>query len=77
MLVAAAGNGEMWITQGREARVQPGDFLISSDVPGCAMADDPARFELGYVVARAASPVDWSLVDADDRGIRRESFRAL
>ena len=42
--------------------IQPGDDLISSDVPGHAMLDDIKAFGTSYVVARAAEPVAWSRV---------------
>lgn len=64
--IMAVGNGEMWVVDsGRN--IQPGDFLISSDMTGHAMIDDPERFAVGHVVARAAEPIDWSKVtDAAD-----------
>jgi hypothetical protein len=58
-LIAAVGNGELWVVNsGRD--IHAGDFLISSDVLGCAMLDDPSRFPVGYVIARAAENVTWS-----------------
>ena len=69
-LVMAEGNGEMWVVDTGD-NVQPGDYLISSDVPGCAMKDDPQRFALGYVVARAAEGVRWTDIAADEHGIRK------
>jgi hypothetical protein len=60
-LVMAVGNGSMWVTDtGRN--IAPGDYLISSDIAGHAMLDDPQRFSLGYVVARAGEPVEWAKV---------------
>jgi subtilisin-like proprotein convertase family protein len=56
--VMAVGNGEMWVVDtGRD--IHPGDYLISSDTPGCAMLDDPSRFPIGNVIARAAEAVHW------------------
>ena len=50
--IMAAGNGEMWVVNtGHD--IQPGDYLISSDTPGCAMLDDPARFPVGNVIAQS------------------------
>jgi hypothetical protein len=48
--------------------IQPGDYLISSDVAGCAMKDDSARFPIGYIVARAAEAVDWASIDSPADG---------
>ena len=80
-LVAAVGNGEMCVIDRGGGEIEPGDFLISSDVRGCAMKDDPARFPIGHIVARAAQRVDWSRVAPDDQGIggpnRREQRRTI
>lgn len=59
--IMAVGNGDMWVVDSGKP-IQPGDYLISSDVAGHAMLDDPHRFPVGFVVARAAEPVDWSAV---------------
>ena len=69
-LVMAEGNGEMWVVS-TGGDIQPGDYLIASDAPGCAMKDDPLRFAIGHVVARAAEGVTWSAVDAGDDGVRK------
>jgi len=61
-LVAAVGNGEMLIVDSGTGDIRPGDYLISADVAGCAMKDDPSRFSVGHVIARAAQRVDWSAV---------------
>ena len=53
-LVMAVGNGDMWVTDGGTGDLEPGNHLISSEVPGCAMKDAPARFPIGYICARAA-----------------------
>jgi len=63
-LVATVGNGEMWVVDSGTGDVEPGDYLISSDVAGCAMLDDTERFAVGHVIARAAEPIDWSSVKA-------------
>jgi hypothetical protein len=76
-LIAAVGNGEMWVARRGEAAINPGDALISADVPGCAMLDDPARFDIGYVIARAAERIDWSNVEADEQGIKRAKVSVL
>jgi uncharacterized protein YceH (UPF0502 family) len=46
----------------------PGDYLISAEAPGCAMLDDPARFAVGNVVARAAEVVRWKEIAASAEG---------
>jgi hypothetical protein len=77
-LVMAAGNGEMWVAPGFDgANIEPGDYLISSETPGCAMKDDPQHFATGYIVARAAEPVDWSAVEPNPAGIRRAKISVL
>ena len=71
--VMAVGNGDMWVVDsGRN--IEPGQYLISSDVKGHAMLDDAERFAVGYVVARAGEGVDWGTVseevDASAQGSR-------
>ncbi len=71
--VMAVGNGDMWVVDtGRN--IEPGQYLISSDVTGHAMLDDAERFPVGYVIARAAEGVDWAKVsetiDASAQGSR-------
>ena len=59
--VMAVGNGDMWVVDtGRN--IEPGQYLISSDLKGHAMLDDAERFPIGYVVARAGEGVDWAKV---------------
>jgi hypothetical protein len=70
-LVAAVGNGEMFVTDSAGGNIRPGDYLISSDVLGCAMKDDTRRFPVGNVVARAAEAVDWSTIQANESGVKR------
>jgi hypothetical protein len=70
-LVAAVGNGEMWVVDSGRGDLAPGDFLISSDVEGCAMLDDTERFTVGHVVARVAEPIRWADVKASPDGLRR------
>ena len=62
-LVMAVGNGEMWVTN-LGGNIRPGDYLISSSVPGHAMRD-AGMFDTSYVVARAAENVDWETVEPD------------
>jgi hypothetical protein len=77
LLVAAVGNGEMCVVERGGGDIEPGDYLISSDVPGCAMKDDPARFSIGHVVARAAERVQWSAVTTDNQGVRTAKVSVL
>ena len=67
-LIAAVGNGEMLVVDSGTGDIQPGDYLISSDVSGCAMKDDPRRFAVGHVIARAGQRIDWSTMSADSDG---------
>ncbi|MCA9286010.1 MAG: hypothetical protein KDA22_12375, partial [Phycisphaerales bacterium] len=69
-LVAAVGNGEMWVVDAGTGDIEPGDALIASDVTGCAMLDDPSRFAVGHVVARAAEGIRWSSLPATAGGKR-------
>ncbi len=70
-LFAAVGNGEMWVVDSGTGDIAAGDALISSDVAGAAMKDDPARFAIGHVVGRAAEPVRWASVAPGADGTRR------
>jgi len=70
-LVAAVGNGEMWVVDSGRGDLDAGDYLISSDIAGCAMLDDTERFAVGHVVARVAEPIRWSSVRAAADGTRR------
>jgi hypothetical protein len=74
--VAAVGNGDMWIID-TGSPIRPGDELISSDVPGCAMKDDPAKFATGHIIARAAACVEWNTVVPDASGVRRARVSVL
>ncbi len=75
--IMSVGNGEMWVTESKSGNIQPGDFLISAAVPGCAMKDDPAAFPIGHICARAAEPVDWNDVKADAQGVKRVKISVL
>lgn len=74
--VMSVGNGEIWVVQ-TGADITPGDLLISSDIEGCAMLDDPARFTIGHVVARAAEPVNWASIAPGADGTRRALVSVL
>lgn len=76
-LVAAVGNGELCVVDRGGGDIEPGDYLISSDVAGCAMKDDPARFAVGHVIAKAADRIRWAEVVADERGLKRAKSSVL
>ncbi len=59
-LIMAVGNGDVWVVDNGKDLV-PGDYLITSDVKGHAMAD-LGQFEVANIVARVAEPVKWSRV---------------
>jgi len=67
--VMAVGNGDMWVTNtGGDVKI--GDYLISSNVKGCAMVD-PQTHEVSYIVARAGEPVNWNSIEADKNGVKK------
>ncbi|CAG1010884.1 hypothetical protein PHYC_03952 [Phycisphaerales bacterium] len=74
--IMAVGNGDMWVVETGSA-IEAGDYLISSDVPGCAMKDDPARYAVGHVVARAAERIDWTAVTPGADGRKRVRMSVL
>jgi hypothetical protein len=74
--IMSVGNGELWVIDAG-SDIIPGDLLISSHVPGCAMRDDPVRFPVGHIVARAAEAVRWSDVKHDSEGLRRARISVL
>jgi len=75
-LVMAVGNGEVWISDGGRD-ISPGDWLIASDLAGHAMLDDPARFRVGHVIARAAEAVRWAEVTDTVDGIKHKRVSVL
>ncbi len=74
--IMAVGNGDMWVID-TGTNLEPGDYLISSDVPGCAMKDDSVKYPIGHVVAKAAQKVDWSKVEPGTDGVRRAKVSVL
>ncbi len=75
-LIMAVGNGDMWVVdEGQD--IQPGDYLISSSTPGHAMKDDPEKYPLGYVIARAAEPVNWASVSETVGGQKHKRISVL
>jgi hypothetical protein len=76
--IAAVGNADMIVVDnGTGEGIAPGDYLISSGVPGAAMKLDPATFPVGHVIAKAAGSVDWSSVSADAQGVKRAKVSVL
>lgn len=67
-LIMAVGNGDIWVTDNGED-IEPGDYLITSDVPGHA-EKDRGEFAVAHVVARAAQKVDWDEIDESVDGVK-------
>jgi hypothetical protein len=65
-LVAAVGNGEMWVVDTARS-LAVGDYLVALAVAGHAMVD-PGTVAASHVVARLAEPIDWSHVTDTVRG---------
>lgn len=74
-LVAAVGNGDVWVVDAGE-NIAIGDYLISSDVPGHAIKDN-GDFEISYIIARAAEPVDWETVSETVKGRKHKKISVL
>jgi hypothetical protein len=74
--IMSAGNGEMWVIDtGRN--IEAGDLLISSEVSGCAMLDDPTRFAVGNIVGRAAERVEWAGIPGNTDRVKRVKISVL
>jgi len=74
-LIMSAGNGQVWIADfGQD--IEPGDLLISSDVPGHAMIDDRTA-ELSYIIGRAGESVVWSEVSDTIDGVKHKKISIL
>lgn len=72
-LVMTTGSGEVFVVDtGGDIRV--GDLLISSDTVGAAMRDDPSKFQVGYIIGRAAENVDWSKREGVAAGPKRATI---
>lgn len=70
--VAAVGNADLWVVDDG-ADIVPGDYLISSGVPGHAMKD-PGTFPVAHIFARAAERVDWSKVNERQGGKKHKKI---
>jgi hypothetical protein len=75
VLVMTAGVGEMRVVDSG-GDIRPGDLLISSTVRGCAMKDDPTKFPVGYIVARAAEGIEWADRKSEAAGTSLTTKRA-
>jgi len=74
-LIMAEGNGDVWVADmGQD--IKPGDYLISSAVPGHAMVDDRSQ-ELSHIIGRAAEPVVWSEVSETIDGVKHKKISIL
>lgn len=60
-LVNAVGNGQLFIVQGTESKVNFGDCLISSFTPGYAQVDDRSD-PISYICGRVTEEIDWSTI---------------
>lgn len=56
--VMSVGNGDMWVDD-EGGDIQPGDYLVSSNLKGYAMKDT-GQFAESYIIARASDDVNWS-----------------
>jgi hypothetical protein len=76
--IAAVGNSDITVVDnGTGDSIEPGDYLISSDIVGTAMKLDPAKYPVGHVFAKAAGRVDWSTVTPDAGGVKRAKVSVL
>ncbi len=69
-LIMAVGNGFIWVVDNGDD-LEVGDYLISSDVEGHAMLDN-GDFEVAYIVARVAEPVNWYEETATIDGVKHK-----
>jgi hypothetical protein len=67
-MIMAVGNGVMWVAD-KGVNIEPGDYLISSDVAGHAMKD-VGEYDLSYIIGRSAESVDWSTVTSTIDGVK-------
>ncbi|MEX2043622.1 MAG: hypothetical protein WD926_01875 [Patescibacteria group bacterium] len=74
-LVAAVGNGEVWVVEnGRD--LEPGDVLVSSGTAGHAMKD-PGTYGRSHVIGKAAEAVDWDEVEETVGGKKHKKVSVL
>jgi hypothetical protein len=65
-LINSVGNAHLWVAD-TGADIKPGDYLISSAVPGHAQLD-PRTAPESHIIGRAAEAVAWDRVDATTTG---------
>jgi hypothetical protein len=74
-LVMSEGNGEVWVADmGQD--IKPGDYLISSAVPGHAMKDDRSE-KISHIIGRAAEPILWDEVSDTFDGVKHKKISIL
>lgn len=73
--IMAVGNGSLWVSE-MEGDIRPGDYLISSSVPGHAIKDY-RQSGVSYVIARAAESVDWTNVTGVYHGKKHKKISVL
>ncbi len=71
-LIMAAGNGDMWVVN-NGGNIAAGDYLISSSTEGHAMKDK-GDYEIAYIMARVAEPVDWTAVTETINGVKHKKI---
>ena len=78
-LVSAVGNSSLYVVDGGQD-IQPGDYLISSDIAGYAMKD-PETYALANIVARAGEVIEWdgvtTTVDGLPDGVKMKKISVL
>jgi hypothetical protein len=67
-MIMAVGNGVMWVAD-KGVNIEPGDYLISSDVSGHAMKD-VGEYDLSYIIGRSAESIDWSAITSTIDGVK-------
>jgi hypothetical protein len=70
LMIAAVGNGLMRVIDRGAKDIEPGDYLISADLAGYAMLDDPASFPVGHIVAQSGQSVRWKDIEPGPNGVR-------
>jgi len=75
ILIMAVGNGVMWVADKGED-LEPGDFIISSDIEGHGMKD-PGNFPVSYIAAKVAETVNWDEVTDLINGIKHKKISVL
>ena len=74
-LITSEGNGEVWVAN-TGTDIKPGDYMISSIVPGHAMKDDHSE-KVSHIIGRAAEPIVWNEVSETVDGIKHKKISIL